>query len=129
MAEIDRAQAERIVAELADIAPDFARYLVEFAFGDIYARPGLDLRSRQIATVAALTALGAPPQLKAHVSGALLAGGDRRSHHADGCLCRFPGGAQWPGTREGAFAKHSRRGTASCRINAAVPARGAWSRT
>lgn len=73
--ELDAGKIEQIVDGLDDIAPGFGRLLVEFAFGDIYARPGLDLRSRQIATVAALTALGtAAPQLKVHVSGALNAG-------------------------------------------------------
>ncbi|HTO83195.1 MAG TPA: carboxymuconolactone decarboxylase family protein, partial [Methylomirabilota bacterium] len=73
--EIDAQQVGRIVAGLRDIAPDFATYLVEFPFGDIYARPGLDLRSRQIATVAALTALGtAPAQLRVHINGALNVG-------------------------------------------------------
>jgi 4-carboxymuconolactone decarboxylase len=72
---IDRGQVGRILAGLKDIAPDFARYLVEFPFGDIYARPGLDLRAREIASVAALTALGtAPVQLKAHIQAALNVG-------------------------------------------------------
>ena len=53
----------------------FARYLIEFPFGDIYARPGLDLRSREIATIAALTALGnAEPQLKVHIAAGLNVG-------------------------------------------------------
>ena len=77
LAEIDRSQAERIIAGLADIAPDFARYLVEFAFGDIYSRPGLDPKARQIATMAALTALGALPQLKVHIHFALELGCSR----------------------------------------------------
>lgn len=73
--EIDGDQGDRIVATLQDIAPDFARYLVEFPFGDIYARPGLDLRTRELATVAALTAMGtAPAQLKVHIHGALNVG-------------------------------------------------------
>jgi 4-carboxymuconolactone decarboxylase len=52
---------------------------IEFPFGDIYCRPGLDLKSREIATVAALTALGsATPQLKVHIHGALNVGLSRR---------------------------------------------------
>ncbi len=42
--QVDAKQVGRIVAGLQDIALDFADYLIEFAFGDIYARPGLDLR-------------------------------------------------------------------------------------
>ena len=73
--EIDGQAGERVVERLADIAPDFARYLIEFPFGDIYSRPGLDLRSREIAVVAALTAMGnATPQLKVHLQGALNVG-------------------------------------------------------
>lgn len=73
--EIDGQAGEHVVASLADIAPDFARYLIEFPFGDIYSRPGLDLRSREIAVVAALTALGnAAPQLKVHLQAALNVG-------------------------------------------------------
>ena len=75
LTEVDGEQIDRVVAGLRDVAPDFARYLVEFAFGDILARPGLDLKARQIATVAALTALGtAAPQLKVHIAGALNVG-------------------------------------------------------
>jgi 4-carboxymuconolactone decarboxylase len=48
---------------------------MEFAFGDIHCRPGLSLPSREIATIAALTALGtAAPQLRAHIDGALNVG-------------------------------------------------------
>src|SRR5215475_5994483 len=76
--EVDAEQVGEIVAGLRDIAPDFATHLIEFAFGDIYSRPGLDLKSRQIATVAALTALGtATPQLRAHIHGALNVGWTR----------------------------------------------------
>ena len=73
--EIDGDAGEHVISSLADIAPDFARYLIEFPFGDIYARPRLDLRSREIAVVAALTAMGtAAPQLKVHVYAALNVG-------------------------------------------------------
>lgn len=64
-----------MVASLADIAPDLGRYIVEFGFGDIYSRPGLTLREREIATIAALTALGnAAPQLKVHIEAGLNVG-------------------------------------------------------
>jgi 4-carboxymuconolactone decarboxylase len=73
--EVDGEAGERVIESLKDIAPDFARLLIEFPFGDIYSRPGLDLKSREIAVVAALTALGnATPQLKVHIHGALNVG-------------------------------------------------------
>jgi 4-carboxymuconolactone decarboxylase len=72
---LDPGQTERIVAGLAGIAPDMARHAIAFAFGDILGRPGLALRDRQIATIAALTALGtAGPQLRLHIKGGLAAG-------------------------------------------------------
>lgn len=75
LSEIDGKAGENVIAQLAHIAPDFARYLIEFPFGDIYSRPGLDLRSREIATIAALTALGnAAPQLKVHIEAGLKVG-------------------------------------------------------
>lgn len=73
--EIDGHGGQGVVDSLADIAPEFARYLIEFPFGDIYSRPGLDLRSREIATIAALTAMGnAAPQLKVHIQAGLNVG-------------------------------------------------------
>lgn len=76
--EIDGEAGERVIQSLKDVAPDLARYVIEFPFGDVYSRPGLDLKSREIATVAALTALGnAAPQLKVHIHGALNVGCSR----------------------------------------------------
>jgi 4-carboxymuconolactone decarboxylase len=73
--ELDPVAGDLVVAGLKDIAPDMARYVIEFAFGDVYSRPDLDLRSREIATIAALTALGhALPQLKMHITAGLNAG-------------------------------------------------------
>jgi 4-carboxymuconolactone decarboxylase len=73
--EIDGKAGERVIEDLQSIAPDFARYLIEFPFGDIYSRPGLDLKSREIAAVAVMTALGnAQTQLKVHIHAALNVG-------------------------------------------------------
>ena len=73
--EIDGEAGQRVMDSLQDIAPDLARYIIEYAFGDIYSRPGLDLRSREIAVIAALTALGtARPQLMVHVVAGLRVG-------------------------------------------------------
>jgi len=78
LGKIDGDAGQAVVDGLKDIAPDFARYLVEFPFGDIYSRPGLGLKEREIAVVAALTALGcAQPQLKVHIGAALNVGCSR----------------------------------------------------
>ncbi len=75
LAEIDGEAGQRVIESLKDIAPDLGRYVIEFAFGEVFSRPGLDLKSREIATVAALTALGtAAPQLKVHIRAALNVG-------------------------------------------------------
>ncbi|MBN2282634.1 MAG: carboxymuconolactone decarboxylase family protein [Deltaproteobacteria bacterium] len=64
-----------VVDGFRDIAPDLIDWIVAFSYGDVISRPGLDLRTRQLATVAALTAMAtAPPQLKVHINGALNVG-------------------------------------------------------
>lgn len=71
LAEVDGTAGEEVVAPLGDLG----RYIVEFAFGDIYSRDGLSLRDRELATVATLTAMGGrEPQLKVHVRAALNVG-------------------------------------------------------
>jgi 4-carboxymuconolactone decarboxylase len=75
LAEVDGAAGERVIASLADISPDFGRYIVSFGFGEIYSRPGLTLQQREVITVAMLTAMGnAQPQLKVHLAAALNVG-------------------------------------------------------
>ena len=72
---IDGEAGERVIESLADVSPDLARYTIEYPFADIYARPGLSLRDREIATIAALTAMGnATPQLKVHIQAGLNVG-------------------------------------------------------
>ncbi len=73
--QVDGPAGLAVVEQLAQSFPDFARLLVEFPFGDIYARPALGLRERELATVAALSAMGhALPQLRVHVHAALHVG-------------------------------------------------------
>ncbi|WP_346909326.1 carboxymuconolactone decarboxylase family protein [uncultured Roseibium sp.] len=61
------------------LLPDFAESLIEWAYGRHYARPGLDLKTRQLCTIAALTALGGQtgPQLKINIEHTLAAGASR----------------------------------------------------
>jgi 4-carboxymuconolactone decarboxylase len=66
---------ESALKGLSSTSPDLARCLVEFPFADIYTRPGLDLKTREMLTVAALTVLGYPQaELKEHIRGALNVG-------------------------------------------------------
>ena len=58
LTEVDGEAGVRVVQSLQDISPELGRFVVEFAFGDVISRPGLGLRERVIATIAALTALG-----------------------------------------------------------------------
>ncbi len=75
LAGINDEAGERIMSLLNDIAPDMARLVIEFPYGDIYSRPGLDIKTRELITIASLTTLGnARDQLKAHVQNALKSG-------------------------------------------------------
>ncbi len=73
--EVDSTAGEKVIESLKNIAPEFADLLIEFPFGDIYTRDKLDLKSREIATIAALTVMGnASPQLKVHIHAGLNVG-------------------------------------------------------
>jgi 4-carboxymuconolactone decarboxylase len=73
--EVDAEGGERVIESLKDVAPDLGRYVVEFAYGEIYRRPVLDLRQRELVTISALTTLGgAEPQLEVHVNAGLNVG-------------------------------------------------------
>ncbi|WP_081852880.1 carboxymuconolactone decarboxylase family protein [Bosea sp. 117] len=78
LSQITGRSGEEVMAALADVAPDFARYIFEFGYGDIYSRPGLDLRTRMLATVAGLVCLGhAERELEVHIGSALNVGATR----------------------------------------------------
>lgn len=73
--EIDGAAGESVVQSLSGIAPSLGKYIIEFAFGDIYSRPGLSLPQRQLVTLASLTTQGdCEPQLEVHINAALNVG-------------------------------------------------------
>ncbi|AJY09449.1 carboxymuconolactone decarboxylase family protein [Burkholderia dolosa] len=69
---------DNVITSVEEIAPDFAKYVVE-SFGDVYLRAGLDDRVREISVVTALATLGSvAPQLKVHLHGALNVGCTRQ---------------------------------------------------
>jgi 4-carboxymuconolactone decarboxylase len=73
--EIDGEIGEQVYNSLSEFSPDLAKLIIEYSFGDIYTREGLNLKSKEIAVVAALTAVGtAQPQLKIHLNAALNTG-------------------------------------------------------
>ena len=72
---IDGKGGENVIKSLEDIAPDLGKFIVEFAFGDIYTREGLTTEEREMITLSSLlTAGGCEPQLEVHISGALNVG-------------------------------------------------------
>lgn len=75
LTEIDGKGGEQVIHSLENIAPDLGKYIVEFAFGDIYARNGLTVKEREMITISSLlTAGGCEPQLEVHINGALNVG-------------------------------------------------------
>src|ERR1700759_3070643 len=73
--EMHGARGEAAMEALRDIAPDLADLVATHAFAHLYARSGLDLKPRQLATVAALIAVGdSPTQLEVHLATALRLG-------------------------------------------------------
>lgn len=73
--KIDGAGGETVIQSLEGIAPDLGKYIIEFAFGDIYTRSGLTLQEREMITlISLLTAGGCEPQLEVHINGALNVG-------------------------------------------------------
>lgn len=72
---IDGTAGANVIDALGDISPELGHQVVAWGFGEIYSRPGLDPRDRQLVTLGMLTALGGcEPQLEVHVNAALNVG-------------------------------------------------------
>jgi 4-carboxymuconolactone decarboxylase len=72
---VDGAAGARVVDSLEDVAPELGHQVVAWGFGEIYSRPALEPRDRQLVTLGMLTALGGcEPQLEVHVNAALNVG-------------------------------------------------------
>jgi 4-carboxymuconolactone decarboxylase len=70
--ELVEGGAQALFENLSDVAPDLGRYALEFIWGDLYSRDGLDLKIKQHLTIAILAAQGnAKPQLAYHINAAL----------------------------------------------------------
>ena len=70
--QVDGIGGERVIKSLEDIAPDVGKYIIEFAFGDIYPRKELSLQEKELITITSLlTSGGCEPQLDVHINGAL----------------------------------------------------------
>ena len=73
--KIDGVGGENVIKSLEEIAPDVGKYIVEFAFGDIYPRQELSLQEREMITITSLlTAGGCESQLEVHINGSLNVG-------------------------------------------------------
>lgn len=73
--EIDGIGGENVIQSLQDIAPDVGKYIIEFAFGDVYTRPELSMQEREMIIITSLlTTGGCEPQLEVHINGSLNVG-------------------------------------------------------
>jgi len=70
--------ADSYIQKIKALSPEFAWVNVTFPFGELYARDVVDLKTRELCTVAALTVQGfSLPELKLHIDAALRSGASR----------------------------------------------------
>jgi len=75
LTEVNKEGIDDLIQLMEDIAPDLATYVIEFAYGDVHMRPGLDSRQRELCIISAITALGGKEQqLKDHIQAAINVG-------------------------------------------------------
>ncbi len=66
--------SEQLIKAIGEIFPDFEEKMISFGFGQIYSRPNLDLRTREIVTITSLITQGAFKELDFHIKAALKVG-------------------------------------------------------
>ncbi|MEB2299526.1 carboxymuconolactone decarboxylase family protein [Lysinibacillus xylanilyticus] len=73
---VTKEEAARMIEAdaLADIAPDLRKMIIEFAYGDVYSRPGLDAKSRALVVITSVVTQSAAPQTKTHIKRGLHVG-------------------------------------------------------
>ncbi|MFE5034084.1 carboxymuconolactone decarboxylase family protein [Streptomyces sp. NPDC056683] len=72
---VDGEAGQRVIDSLSDISPELGHQIVAWGFGEIYSRPQLAPRDRQLVTLGMLTALGGcEPQLEVHINASLNVG-------------------------------------------------------
>ncbi len=73
--QVDKQAGRDVINSLEGLPEDIGRYIIEFAFGDIYSRGTLDLKQREMITITSLLVQGdTSPQLRVHINGALNVG-------------------------------------------------------
>lgn len=72
--EVDHSSNGAVKDPLDEIAPDFRRWIIEFAYGDIYSRPHLDNKERALVVISTIVTQGMEPQLATHIKRGMTAG-------------------------------------------------------
>jgi len=114
--ELKKDGDQAILKGLGKTAPDLANYVLEFIFGDLYSRPGLELKTKQMLTITTLATLGnAKPQLAYHINCALNIGITRQEivdimTHISG-YAGFPAALNGIATAKEVFADRDQNGS------------------
>ena len=72
---LGNAYVDAAAAKTDDLTADFQDLITRYAWGEIWARPGLDLRTRRVLAIGTLIALGRWDEFRLHASAAISEGG------------------------------------------------------
>lgn len=71
MDRLDPRATSRLKDMIGQIAPDMVDFVIDFAYGEVMSREGLDLPTRELCIISSLVAMGCEPELKIHIRKAL----------------------------------------------------------